>query len=151
MGVAWTVIWVVFYFNADHLAGVYRSMDGVGLHMIMPAMNQEILLSYLPLVLPVAVLEIGLGLYKWKERQWTMKLMTLNAAINIFGLVVFIMIASNPALINDALVPYMANLLEITTVSVNNFIQWAIWTVVVVVIITTVIEIYESYRKAKIQ
>ena len=80
-GFVWTAIWVVVYFNADHLAGVYRSIDGNGLQMVMPAFNQSILMSYLPIVLPFAVLEIGLGLYKWKERQWTMKLVTMNAVI----------------------------------------------------------------------
>ena len=83
--------------------------------MVMPALNQEVLLSYLPFVLPFAVLEIGLGIYKWKERQWSMKLISLNAVINILSTIVFIIIVSNPALINEALVPYMANLLEMTT------------------------------------
>ena len=50
------------YFSADHLAGIYRSVDGEGLQMVMPALNQEVLLSYLPFVLPFAVLEIGLGI-----------------------------------------------------------------------------------------
>ena len=77
--------------------------------------------------------------------------MTLNGVIKILSVIVFSIIVSNPALINEDIVPYMANLLEMTTSSVNNFIQWAVWTVVVVVIVTTVIEIYDSYRKAKIQ
>jgi len=150
-GFVWTAILVVFYFNADHLAGVYRSTDGNGLQMVMPAFNQAILMSYLPIVLPLVVVEVGLGLYKWKERQWTMKLVTINAVINVLSLVVFIVIASNPDLINEALTPYMASLLEISLASVNNFIEWAIWTVVVSVIITMVIEVYDSYRKAKIR
>ncbi len=151
LGFVWTSIWVIIYFSADHLAGIYRSVDGEGLQMVMPALNQEVLLSYLPFVLPFAVLEIGLGIYKWKERQWSIKLVTLNGVIKILSVIVFIIIVSNPALINEDIVPYMANLLEMTTSSVNNFIQWAVWTVVVVVIVTTVIEIYDSYRKAKIQ
>lgn len=148
-GLVWTAIWVVLYFNADHLAGVYRSMDGSGLQMVMPALNQSILMSYLPIVLPFAALEIGLTLYKWKERQWTMKLVVINAFIKVLSLIVFVVIASNPSLINEAMIPYLANIMELNISSVNNFMEWAVWTAIAAVVVTTVFEIYETYRKAK--
>ncbi len=148
-GLVWTAIWVILYFNADRLAGVYRSIDGEGLQMVMPALNQSVLMSYLPIVLPFALLEIGLALFKWKERQWTMKLVTINAVSKVVSLIVFIVIASNPALINDAMIPYLANVLEINSSSVQNFIDWAVWTIIATIIVTVAIEIYDSYRKAK--
>ncbi|MGN7388594.1 HAAS signaling domain-containing protein [Sporosarcina sp. SAFN-015] len=145
----WTAIWVVLYFNADHLAGVYRSMDGEGLQMVMRALNQDVLMSYLPIVLPFALLEIGLALFKWKERQWTMRLVTVNAVLKVFSVVVLTIIATNPTLLNEAMIPYLATELNINMSSVNNFIDWAVWTVITVIIVTAVIEIYDSYRKAK--
>ncbi|MFS0691142.1 hypothetical protein AB1K89_18110 [Sporosarcina sp. 179-K 8C2 HS] len=148
-GLVWTAIWVVLYFNADHLAGVYRSIDGDGLQMVMPALNQSVLMSYLPIVLLFAALEIGMALYKFKERQWTMRLVTINAVIKVFSLIVFIVIASNPALINEAMIPYLADILEINLTSVNNFTDWAVWTVVAIIVVTVFIEVYDSYRKAK--
>ncbi|MCM3711873.1 HAAS signaling domain-containing protein [Sporosarcina luteola] len=148
-GLAWTAIWIVLYFNADRLAGVYRSINGDGLQMVMPALNQSVLLSYLPIVLPIALLEIGLALFKWKERQWTMKLVTINAVMKVVSLIVFIVIASNPALINEAMIPYLANVLEINSSSVQNFTDWAVWTIIATIIVTVAIEIYDSYRKAK--
>lgn len=148
-GLVWTAIWVVLYFNADRLAGVYRSSDGDGLQMVMPALNQSVLMSYLPIVLPFALLEIGLALFKWKERQWTMKLVAINAVSKVVSLTVFIVIASNPALINEAMIPYLANVLEINSSSVQNFIDWAVWTIIATIIVTVAIEIYDSYRKAK--
>lgn len=151
LGFFWTAIWVAFYFNADHLAGIYRSIDGEGLQMIMPTFDQSVLLSYWPLVLPFALFEIGLGIYKWKQKQWTMKLVTINAVIKVLSLIAFIVIASNPSLINENFVPYMADLLEINLASVDNFMTWAVWTIVVTVIVSLVIEIYDSYRKAKAQ
>jgi len=148
-GLVWTAIWVVLYLNADHLAGVYRSVDGSGLQMVMPALNQSILMSYLPIVLPFAAFEIGMALYKWKERQWTMKLVAINAFIKVLSLIVFVVVASNPALINEAMIPYLANIMEINISSINNFMEWAVWTVIAVVVVTTVFEVYETYRKAK--
>lgn len=148
-GLVWTVIWVVLYINADHIAGVYRSIDGEGLQMMMPALNQVVLMSYLPIVLPFALLEIGVALFKWKERQWTMRLVTVNAVIKVFSVVVLTIIATNPTLLNEAMIPYLAAELEINLSSVHNFFDWAVWTVIAVIIVTTVIEIYDSYRKAK--
>ncbi|MDS9473184.1 HAAS signaling domain-containing protein [Sporosarcina pasteurii] len=149
-GFIWTAIWVGFYFNADRLAGIYRSTDGHDLQMIMPIFDQTVLLSYWPIILPFALLEIGLGIYKWKTKQWTMKLVTINAVIKVFSVVAFIVIASNPNLINEAVAPYMVTLLEISLSSVNNFMNWAVWTIVITIIVTVVIEVYETYRKAKV-
>lgn len=42
----WTAIWAIVCFNADHVTGVYRSLDGDGLPLVMPVFNQDILLSY---------------------------------------------------------------------------------------------------------
>lgn len=148
-GLIWTVIWVVLYFNAHHLAGIYRSIDGDGLQMVMPALDQQVLISYLPIVLPFALFEIALALYKWKERQWTMRLATINAVVKVLSLILFIIIASNPTLINEAMIPYLADILEINLTSVTNFIEWARWTIIAIVIVTVLIEIYDSYRKAK--
>ena len=44
-------------------------------------------------------------------------------SLRVLSLIVFIVIASNPALINEDLIPYMANLLEISLSSVDNFIR----------------------------
>lgn len=117
--------------------------------MVMPAFNQEVLMSYWPLIVLLALFEIGVGLYKWIERQWTMKLVTINAVRNVFSSIVLLVMVTNPALIHDAVIPYMASLLEISNSSVHNFLEWAVWTVFVVVIVTTVLETYDSYRKAK--
>ena len=149
LGFVWTAIWVAFYFNAEYFAGIYRSTNGEGLQMIMPAFDQTVLLSYWPIVLPFALFEIGLGIYKWKNKQWTMKLVSINAAIKVLSLIAFIVIASNPNLINEEFAPYMANLLEINLSHVDNFMTWALWTIVITVLVTLAIEIYDSYRKAK--
>ena len=150
LGFVWTAIWVVFYFNADHLAGIYRSTtDGEGLQMVMPTFDQTVLLSYWPIVLPFALFEIGLGIYKWKNKQWTMKLVKINAVVKVLSLIAFIVIAITPSLINEDFAPYMANLLEINLASMDNFMTWALWTIVVTVIVTLAVEFYDSYRKAK--
>lgn len=150
-GFVLTAVWLVFYFNADHLAGIYQSIDGNNLQMVMPIFDQTVWLSYWPLILIIAFLEIGLGVYKWKVSHWTMQLVAANTVVKIVGIIAFIIIASNPALLNAAVIPYMADLLNVSIASVGYFIDWAIWTIVAITIITLAIEIFDSYRKAKIR
>lgn len=150
-GFIWSAIWIAFYFNVERLTGIYQSIDGDKPQMVMPIFDQTVWLSYWPVILTLALLEIGLGLYKWRANQWTMKLVAVNALIKSFGGLVIIIMASNPALVNEAVIPYMADLLDMSLVSVTNFINWAIRTTVSIVIVAIAIEIFDSYRKAKIK
>ncbi|MFJ7726705.1 HAAS signaling domain-containing protein [Neobacillus sp. NPDC097160] len=149
----WTAIWAIAYFNADHLVGIYRSMDGNGngLQFVMPIFNQDTLLSYWPIVLIFIVLELALIVYKWNAAQWTMKLVIVNAIIHVLSVIAFIVIASNPHLLNDAIIPHTAELLETTSSTVANSLDW-IWRLIVATfVVTTLFEIFDSYRKARIR
>ncbi len=150
-GFIWTAIWSIAYFNADHLVGIYQSIDGNGLQFVMPLFNQDTLLLYWPFIVIFIILEAGLIVYKWKAAQWTMKLATANAIIHGLSAVTFIVIASNPNLLNEAIIPYTAQLFETTSSAAANSMEW-IWRVIVAsFVVTTMIEIFESYRKARIR
>ncbi|HEY4552133.1 MAG TPA: hypothetical protein VIG80_02955 [Bacillaceae bacterium] len=147
---AWTAIWAIVYFNADHLAGVYQSTDGKGLQFVMPVFNQGVLLSYWPIIAAIILLEVGLAVYKWKAAKWTMKLAAINTVIRVLSVIAFIVIISNPHLTNEAIIPYMAEVTETTPATVTSFLEFLYWLIVAGVVIPTLIEIYDSYRKAKI-
>lgn len=150
-GFIWTAIWSIAYFNADYLVGIYRSIDGNGLQFVMPLFNQDTLLSYWPIIVIFIIWEAGLIVYKWKTAQWTVKLATVNAIIHGLSAVTFIVIASNPNLLNEAIIPYTAQLFETTSSAAANSMEW-IWRVIVAsIVVTTMIEIFESYRKARIR
>lgn len=145
----WTAIWALVYFNADHLVGAYRSLEGGGLQFVMPLFNQGILLSYWPIIVILILLEIGLAVYKWKAAQWTIKLASVNTIIRVLGVITFIVIASNPNLIHEAMIPYMAQIFETTVSSVDYFLTW-IWKLIIAsIVIPIVIEVFDSYRKAR--
>jgi len=150
-GLLWTAIWAIVYFNADHLVGIYDDLGGDGLQFIMPILNQDILLSYWPLIILSIVLELGLAVFKWNSKIWTMKLVAANAIIHLYGITVFIIIASNTSLLNVDVIPYMADLLDFTVAQVQNFMKWIWLTIIASVIVTILIEIFDSYRKAKIR
>ncbi|WP_342560036.1 hypothetical protein NSQ95_18240 [Psychrobacillus sp. FSL W7-1457] len=148
--ILWTVIWAVIYWNADHLAGIYRSAEDTGLQLVMPIFDQQVLLSYWPLVVAFIVLEIGLALYKWYVGQWTKNVAIVNGIIHTMSIITFIIITSHANLYNEATIPYMANVLEMNIPSLLSVIE-IIWIIIVVsVVISTVMELADSYKKAKI-
>jgi len=150
-GFIWTAIWTIAYFYADHLVGVYRSIDGNGLQFVMPLFNQDTLLSYWPIIVIFIVLEVGLIVYKWTAAKWTMKLVTMNAIIRLLSAITFIVIASTPNLLNEAFIPYMAELFETTSSAAAYSLEW-IWKIIIASFIGSImIEIFQSYRKARIR
>lgn len=149
-GLIWTAIWGIAYFNADHLVGLYRNENGEGLQFIMPLFHQDVLLSYWPLIVITFLLEIGLAVCKWNTKIWTVKIVSINAIIRLFGLVVFIIIASNTSLLNGTVIPYMSDIFDSAVSSVEYFMKWTWWIIVASVVVTTLIEIYDSFRKSKI-
>jgi hypothetical protein len=148
-GVIWMVIWAIVYFKADHLVGIYQSINGDGLQFIMPIFNQNALLSYWPIVVAFIILEIGLIVYKYKVGKWTYPLAWINTIIHTASLIAFFVIASNPNLYNPEVIPYFADIIKTNAISVENTINWIWLSLVITLIITHAIEIYDSFRKAR--
>lgn len=141
----WTVIWASCYFNASKFIGIYE--DGPdGKIFVTPTFNQEVLLSFWPLIVLVIVLEVALAIFKGIERKWTNKVAIVNTVVQVISLVVFIILFSNKQLWNDSFYVYMNNVVDITNETkkwVNQFIIWAL-------VITTAINIYDGIKKARI-
>ncbi|WP_245629945.1 HAAS signaling domain-containing protein [Domibacillus robiginosus] len=148
-GFVWTIAWGLVYFNADHLVGIYRSEGSGELQFVMPIFNQGTLQSFWLIIVAFILLDLGLALYKGASKKWTMRLAYVNAVIHGLGLVAFVVIASDPNLMNGAIIPYMAELLETTSSSVTQAIEW-IWRLVAAgFVVSTIMEIIDSYRKAR--
>jgi hypothetical protein len=148
-GFIWIVLWALVYFNADHLVGIYHSINGDGLQFIMPISNQEVLLSYWPIIVAFIVLEIGLLVYKLKVGKWTYPAAWINAIIHTASILAFFVIASNPNLYNPDVIPYFADIIEMNAISIENTIKWIWWSMIITLVITIAIEIYDTFRKAK--
>lgn len=143
----WTAIWATFYFYANHLLGIYED-GGEGLEFVMPALNQDVLLHYWPIVIVVIALEIGLALYKLLKGQWTKKVAIFNTIVELFATVVFIVIVSNPNLMNQESIAYMSNLF---TTSTKQFEIWLIGGIIIIFVVSAAISIFDGFRKARIR
>lgn len=150
IGLSWTIIWALLYFNATQLIAVYESQaDPLGLQFKLPIFNQEILISYWPFVVLLIILEILMTIYKVKVRQWTNKLAISNTITNLAGIALFILIASNPNLLNPEFSTYLSTILETSSENMETSIHWTKWVIIISVIATSLIDIYSGFRKAK--
>lgn len=143
----WTAIWATFYFNANHLVGRYER-SGDGLEFVTPSLNQEVLLGYWPIVLILIGFEIALALYKLIKGQWTKRIAICNTALQLIGSIVFIVIISNPNVMSQDFITYMADLFTITT---KQFETWVVGGGIAIFIFGAAFNVFDGFRKARIR
>ena len=138
------------YFNANHLLGIYTSHNKGGLKFVMPIFNQDVLLSFAPIVLCCIVLSVALTLWKLKAGQWTMLIAVANALLQCTGVIVFILMAIHPDLIHSPAVPYIAAITETTSAKILFAIDRILFVSIAIAIIANAFDIYSGFKKAKI-
>lgn len=141
----WTATWATVYFNAANLVGIYEQGKD-GLEFVTSVFNQDVLHSYWPLVVMVIGLEFALGIYKWITAEWTYKVATLNTVVNFVTSVVFIVMITNPNLVNDSTITYFNELFSVTNVAQNSTYGIAVF----IFVLIAAIDSYKGFRKAKI-
>lgn len=144
-------IFTFFYFNASHLIGIYSSDDRSGLRFVMPIFNQTILLSFKTIILCWIIMSIALTLYKWKVRKWTMPIAIISAALQCFGVIVFIVIAKQPDIIHSAAIPYIAAILETTSGKIMFSLDRILFVGIAITIVASVFDIYSGFKKVKVR
>ena len=143
----WTAIWATSYFYANHLLGVYTN-KGNGLEFVTPALNQEVLMSYWPIVVIVIGLEIALALYKFFKGQWTYKIAIFNTIYEVIATIVIIVIMMNPNLFQPDFVSFMTDLFSVQP---ERFTNWIFGGVIFMFVIFGGWGIIDGFRKARIR
>ncbi|KOS61137.1 hypothetical protein FJQ98_26055 [Lysinibacillus agricola] len=144
------VIFSFVYFNANHLLGIYTSHNKGGLKFVMPIFNQDVLLSFAPIILICIVLSVALTLWKWKAGQWTMLIAVANALLQCTGVIVFILMAIHPDLIHSPAVPYIAAITETTSAKILFAVDRILLVSIAIAIIANAFDIYGGFKKARI-
>ncbi|GAB0170206.1 membrane protein [Lysinibacillus sp. CTST325] len=138
------------FFNANHLLGIYTSPNKGGLKFVMPIFNQDVLLSFAPIVLCCIVLSVALTLWKLKVGQWTMLIAVTNALLQCTGVIVFILMAIHPDLIHSPAVPYIAAITGTTSAKILFAIDRILFVSIAIAIIANAFDIYNGFKKARI-
>ena len=146
-GLIWTAIWATVYFNANQLLGVYEG-DGARLEFIMPALNQKVLLQYWPIVVLIIGMEITLIFYKFMKQQWTKGMALCNLFLQTFITIIFIVILTNPNLINESFMVYITDLSDITK---DQLKMWIVGGVICIFTLGAATNVYDGIKRARVR
>ncbi|MFE4706183.1 HAAS signaling domain-containing protein [Peribacillus simplex] len=138
-------VFAALYFNAANLLGVYEKRNG-SLIFVTPSFNQEVLNSYWLLVSCVVLIGVLLAIYKLFLRRWTLKLALFHAIYQLLSTLTFIIIISNPDLLNPEFFAYQRTLFSIDEWKTSIY-----WGLILISIFFTVYDSYQGFRKAKIR
>ncbi|MES1040129.1 HAAS signaling domain-containing protein [Peribacillus simplex] len=138
-------VFAALYFNAANLLGVYEKRNG-SLIFVTPSFNQDVLNSYWLLVSCVVIIGVFLAIYKLFLRQWTLKLAIFHAIYQMLSTLTFIIIISNPNLLNPEFIAYQKTLF-----SIDDWKTSIYWCLIIITIFFAAYDSYQGFRKAKIR
>lgn len=130
-------VWATLYYNAEHLLGIIRNGT-----LDVPFFNNDVLLSYWPLVSLALLTAVLLALYKILVGYWTQRLAIANAVHHVFATAVVVMMLLNERLIHDDFTKFL---------SLSETLQNAILAAVgLFFVISAAIDIGKGFWKAKL-
>lgn len=138
-------VFAALYFNAANLLGVYEKRNG-SLIFVTPSFNQDVLNSYWLLVSCVIIMGMLLAIYKLFLGRWTLKLAFFHAIYQLLYTLAFIIIISNPDLLNPEFLAYQRTLF-----SIDEWKSSIYWGLILISIIFAAYDTYQGFRKAKIR
>ncbi|MEW5551012.1 hypothetical protein ABGT24_06055 [Peribacillus frigoritolerans] len=138
-------VFAALYFNAANLLGVYEKRNG-SLLFVTPSFNQDVLNSYWLLVSCVVIMGVLLAIYKLFLGRWTLKLALFHAIYQLLYTLTFIIIISNPDLLNPEFLAYQKTLFSIDEWKTSIY-----WGLILITIIFAAYDSYQGFRKAKIR
>ncbi|MED3835404.1 HAAS signaling domain-containing protein [Peribacillus frigoritolerans] len=138
-------VFAALYFNAANLLGVYEKRNG-SLIFVTPSFNQDVLNSYWLLVSCVIIIGMLLTIYKLFLGRWTLKLAFFHAIYQLLYTLAFIIIISNPDLLNPEFLAYQRTLF-----SIDEWKSSIYWGLILLSIIFAAYDTYQGFRKAKIR
>ncbi|MEB2493397.1 hypothetical protein SOP93_19830 [Peribacillus frigoritolerans] len=138
-------VFAALYFNAANLLGVYEKRNG-SLIFVTPSFNQDVLNSYWLLVSCVIIIGVLLAIYKLFLGRWTLKLAFFHAIYQLLYTLAFIIIISNPDLLNPEFLAYQRTLF-----SIDEWKSSIYWGLTLISIIFAAYDTYQGFRKAKIR
>ncbi|WHZ00128.1 HAAS signaling domain-containing protein [Peribacillus simplex] len=138
-------VFAALYFNAANLLGVYEKRNG-SIIFVTPSFNQDVLNSYWLLVSCVVLIGVLLAIYKLFLRRWNLKLALFHAIYQLLSTLTFIIIISNPDLLNPEFIEY-----QITLFSIDEWKTSIYWGLILISIFFAVYDSYQGFRKAKIR
>ncbi len=151
-GFIWTFIWIMVLLFSEQLLGWYETVDG---KLVLQAslFNQEVLKTYVPLLIALAVLEISLAGLKYMMGKWTYHIATFYTIQSAFVIAILYKMLYDTALYNSDFMERFNLLFEETTS--GTFPTGIIAIILAIVILISALDcgyaFFKAYRTTKIQ
>ncbi|MDG5472192.1 hypothetical protein P6709_10550 [Jeotgalibacillus sp. ET6] len=146
----WTAVLAGLYFNASHLIAVFERNGAGGFESTIPIFNEDVLLSFWPLIILLIATEVALAIYKWVIGHWTRHLASINLIRNGMFIASFGVIVSRPALFNPAFISYMQDQLGQSSIELLNVLHWLVLSSILTAILYGMIDSYAGIKKAQL-
>lgn len=136
-----TVIWLTAYFYAPKLLAVYE-MNNDDIRYVSSAVNEDVLFSFWPIVVVVAILELVIAVWKFIEKQWTIRLAIAQTITELVKLVTVIVIFTAPNLWNPLFIEKLTSRVDAEVLS------WGLTALLFLLAIGTIMTIIDSFKRA---
>ncbi|MBB6444014.1 hypothetical protein [Bacillus benzoevorans] len=143
----WIVIWLILLFHADKWLGWYEQTGSSfeSLTLIAPLFKQNILISYFPLLLGLALIEFALGVIKLAYARWTFKISFFNLIYHTLSITLLCVMLSNPDLFHPQFLTLMDGNLKLGGATFAANWNKLIWGFALFVILFSLIDIAKGF------
>lgn len=143
-----TVLFTTFLYFQPQLIAIYIKDDN-GLMNATPLFNIDRLQTYMPIILGMAFLQLGVYIWQYMKGNWNLPLAIGNAFNNIlFAIMVAVMLYDN-SLFHEGFFSEVAKLLKTSTKVVLEWSERARWICMIIIIVICIGESVVSFVKTR--
>lgn len=139
----WTILWTVILLSAGRYIGLHHVSNES--YVFYPLFNQDVLMGYAPLIIAVAVLSIGLAIYKLIKEEWTNFLVGVNIVDHLLFIALLCLMVSNPNLFNPQFVDFLSQSVGIHP---DDWLK-IVWGTVGLTFLSPIWDIVESWKASQ--
>lgn len=149
ISILWTIIFTALIYFKPQLIAIYIK-EGNGSLNAIPLFNMETLQAYLVYILILALVQLGIFVWKLIAGRWSVPLAIANAVYNGAFCILFIAILSNYALYNPVI---MSGLKELNnaalTAGISEWWNIGVYVSAAVVVIICILDSISGFLKAR--
>lgn len=151
-GLVWTIIWILILLFSEHLLGWYETVDG---ELVLQAslFNQEVLKTYIPLLIALAVLEISLAGLKYMMGKWTYHIAIFYTIQSAFVIAILYKMLYDTTLYNSDFIERFNLLFEKSTNGTlpSGIIAITLAVIILISVYDCIFAFYKAYKTTKNQ
>lgn len=114
---------------------------------VVPILNLARLQDFIPLILVIAFLELGISSWKIIARHWNMSLAFANLGRNLATMALSLTMLWNRAIINPNLAGAISQYFGFSTAAIDRSIGIAIWVLIAIIIVAALIDSIIPFAK----